>query len=139
MTVKDLTQIKNCISDSYDLIRELYVEMDTAIHSSNHDHSRLTYLYCEVELLKNLAWAIQRIERKANNIEHLDSWIEIFHEVNYINDMVSDFSPVEELSIYVDIPSMEDLIADMENSFNKERVEKIFQYFDKILGLYMMG
>ena len=139
MLIKDLAQIKNYISNSYDLIKELYVEIDTLIHLGHNDHSKLTYLYCEVELLKNIALAIQRIERNVNNVDQLRSWAEIFNEVNYIHDVISDFSPVEELSIYVDIPSMEDLIADMENNFNKERVEKIFQYFDKILGLYMMG
>ena len=139
MMIKDLTQIKKYISNSYDLIKELYIELDNIIHLENNDHSRLTYLYCEVELLKNITWAIQRIERNVNNVDQLKSWVEIFNEVNYIHDIVSDFSPVEEISIHDDVPSMEDLITDMENTFHKERIEKIFQYFDKILGLYMMG
>ena len=139
MRIQDLVQIKNCISNSYDLIQELHIELDTLIRLEHNDRSRLTYLHCEVELLKNIAWAIERIEENVDNVDQMRSWVEIFNEVNYIHDVVSYFSPIEGVSVHVDIPSMEDLILDMENSLTKERVEKIFQYFDKILGLYMMG
>ena len=73
------------------------------------------------------------------NVDHLSSWIEIFHEVNYIHDIISDFSPVEEMYVNIDTPSMQDLIEGMESYIDKEKLEKVFQYFDKILGLYMMG
>ena len=131
--------MKKYISDSYDLIKELTIELDTLIQLEHNDCSRLTYLHCEVELLKNITWAIERIEENVDDVDQMRSWVEIFNEMNYIHDIVSDFSPIEGLSVHVDIPSMEDLILDMENSLTKERVEKLFQYFDKILGLYMMG
>lgn len=139
MRIQDLVQIKNCISNSYDLIQELHIELDTLIRLEHKDRSRLTYLHCEVELLKNITWAIERIEENVDDVDQMRSWVEMFNEANYIHDIVSDFSPIEGVSVHVDIPSMEDLILDMENSLTKERVEKLFQYFDKILGLYMMG
>ena len=59
MNIKDLALIKNCISESYDLINELFIEIENIIHlTGNRKRSKLTYLRCGLELLKNIKWAM---------------------------------------------------------------------------------